>query len=386
MTRHIYLLVIMLLGVVMTGCGNDDEFVINCRIKDLGDKGVEMVYFNRGLQRVSFHPDDGKVTLRGSSPDLTPVEVFTLDNRLLFTCVAKNGDELEVKLDPSKVGAISIEGNDISEQYAKFISTNAETLVNTRDAAGINALITKEVTAHPDRISSALILMTMFHAPGYEMLADSLIHILVPEARPSALMKSFAALVGEQVSTSARGNVRGMTFHTGRDTVNGHDTIVRFMPTFHSYGLLVFVSDHKSDTITNRLNELIKDYHRRRLEIMELSFQSDSATWRRSIRIDSAKWTQAWVPGGNAASQIRNLAVPTTPFFIVTDSLGKQLYRGRSIASAVDTLRYRLKEHLITDSVTTASDSILPSDNSDRPKLEPVKRPQNQKLKPAKVQ
>lgn len=180
MTRHIYLLVIMLLGVVMTGCGNDDEFVINCRIKDLGDKGVEMVYFNRGLQRVSFHPDDGKVTLRGSSPDLTPVEVFTLDNRLLFTCVAKNGDELEVKLDPSKVGAITIEGNDISEQYAKFISTNAETLVNTRDAAGINALITKEVTAHPDRISSALILMTMFHAPGYEMLADSLIHILVP--------------------------------------------------------------------------------------------------------------------------------------------------------------------------------------------------------------
>ncbi|MBO5456663.1 MAG: hypothetical protein J6A20_09120 [Muribaculaceae bacterium] len=386
MTRHIYLLVIMLLGVVMTGCGNDDEFVINCRIKDLGDKGVEMVYFNRGLQRVSFHPDDGKVTLRGSSPDLTPVEVFTLDNRLLFTCVAKNGDELEVKLDPSKVGAITIEGNDISEQYAKFISTNAETLVNTRDAAGINALITKEVTAHPDRISSALILMTMFHAPGYEMLADSLIHILVPEARPSALMKSFAALVGEQVSTSARGNVRGMTFHTGRDTVNGHDTIVRFMPTFHSYGLLVFVSDRKSDTITNRLNELIKDYHRRRLEIMELSFQSDSATWRRSIRIDSAKWTQAWVPGGNAASQIRNLAVPTTPFFIVTDSLGKQLYRGRSIASAVDTLRYRLKEHLISDSVAAASDSILPPDNSDRPKLEPVKRPQNQKLKPAKVQ
>ena len=258
--------------------------------------------------------------------------------------------------------------------------------MNTRDAAGINALITKEVTAHPDRISSALILMTMFHAPGYEMLADSLIHILVPEARPSALMKSFAALVGEQVSTSARGNVRGMTFHTGRDTVNGHDTIVRFMPTFHSYGLLVFVSDRKSDTITNRLNELIKDYHRRRLEIMELSFQSDSATWRRSIRIDSAKWTQAWVPGGNAASQIRNLAVPTTPFFIVTDSLGKQLYRGRSIASAVDTLRYRLKEHLISDSVTTASDSILPPDNSDSHKLEPVKRPQNQKLKPAKVQ
>lgn len=375
MTRHINILVSLLFVVLMSACGNDDEFVINCKIKDLGDKGVEMIYFNRGLQRASFHPDDGEVTLRGSAPDLTPVEVYTLDNRLLFTCVVKNGDELDVKLDPSKVGAISIKGNEISEQYAKFISENAETLANTRDVAAINSLINKQVTAHPDRISSSLILMTMFRAPGYEMLADSLIHILAAEARPSSLMKSFSALVGEQVSTSARGDIRAMTFHTGRDTVNGHDTIVRFMPNFQSYGLLVFTGERKSDTITNRLNELIKEYNKRRLAIVELSFQSDSATWRNSIRPDSAKWVQAWVPGGNAASQIRNLAIPTTPFFVVTDSMGKQLYRGRSVNAAVDTLRIRLKPYEKNDSVASDSDSIAEPAKNQSLKLDSAVRP-----------
>ncbi len=358
MTRHIYIIVMLMIAALLTGCGNDDEFVIHCEIKGLGDKGVEMVYFNRGLQRVAFHPNDGKVTLRGSSADLTPVEVFTLDNRLLFTCVAKNGEELEVKLDPSKSGEIKMKGNEASEQYARFLNENAVKLAKTRDVAAINALISEEVKAHPDRISSALILMTLYHAPGYEMQADSLIHTLAPEARPSALLKSFSALVGEQVSTSARGDVRAMTFHTGRDTVSGRDTIVRFMPSFQSYGLLVFTGERKSDTITNRLKELVKDYHKRRLAVMELSLQPDSSTWRYTIRPDSAKWSQAWVPGGNAASQIRNLSIPTTPFFLVTDSMGKQIYRGRSIAAAVDTLRTRLKRYEKTDSAEVTADSV----------------------------
>lgn len=330
----------------MTACGNDDEFVINCEIKGLGDKGVEMYYYDRGVNRVSFHPKDGEVELRGSASELTPIDVFTLDNELLFTCMAKNGDELEIKMDMDKPGIISIKGNEVSEEYSKFLTENVELLHNSPDAAGINALITEQVKNHPAKVSSSLILMTLFRPEGYEMLADSLIHVLDPAARPGTLMRSFSSMIGEQVSTSARGNVRAMTFHTGRDTVNGHDTIVRFMPSFHSYGLLVFVGADKSDTITNRLNELVKDYQRRRLEILELSLQSDSTAWRNSISYDSAKWVQAWVPGGNAVSQIRNLSIPKTPFFIVTDSMGKQVYRGASITAAVDTLRNRLKGHL----------------------------------------
>ena len=332
----------VLAGAMAVSCGNDEEFVINCEIKGLGEKGVEMIYFNRGLRKAAFHPVDDKVSLHGSAPDLTVVEVYTLDNKLLFSCVAQNGDELEVKMNLDEPASLKVKGNEVSEQYAAFVAENAE-LLGSRDYAGINSLISKTVSAHPDRISSAVILTRYLMARGNELLADSLINLLTPEARPAALIKGFAAMVGEQVSSSARGDVRPITLRQGRDSVSGRDTTVRFVPSFHSYSLMAFTYEHKSDTITNRLKELKRDYpNNRRFDALEISLQPDSASWRTAILGDSAKWLQAWAPGGSASPQIRSLAIPATPFFIVTDSTGRQLYRGGSITAANDTLRKRL--------------------------------------------
>lgn len=341
LTGKFLYIMLCVLCMATASCGNDDEFIINCEIKGIGDHGVEMVYFNRGLRKAAFHPVDGKVSLRGDSPDLTLVEVFTLDNRLLFSCVAKNGEELKVKLDLDDPSTLSIKGNKESEEYASFVSANAP-LLESRDDAGVNSLISNEIISNPDKISSTMKLTLLFRTRGYEMLADSLINMIQPAARPSSLIKGYAALVGEQVSTSARGTVRPITFHIGRDTASGRDTTVRFAPSFQSYSLIFFAHDRKSDTITNRLSDLRKELPVKRFQALEVSFQDDSLTWRNSIKGDSARWLQAWSPGGSGMSQIRSLAIPYTPFFIVTDSTGKQLYRGGSIRVAVDSIRLHL--------------------------------------------
>lgn len=88
----IFLLPLFLL-MLLPGCGNDEEFMIKCDIRGLGNKGVEMFYVNRTLQRAAFHPSDDKVNLRGASEEPT-VEVFTIDGEWLFSCVARNGEEL----------------------------------------------------------------------------------------------------------------------------------------------------------------------------------------------------------------------------------------------------------------------------------------------------
>ena len=54
---QLMLLPLVLLGL-LTGCGNDEEFLIKCDIKGLGNKGVEIFYADRGLHRASFHPAD----------------------------------------------------------------------------------------------------------------------------------------------------------------------------------------------------------------------------------------------------------------------------------------------------------------------------------------
>lgn len=385
--RHISEIILLLFVLLLSACGNDEEFVINCEIRGLGSKGVEMYYTTRGVQRASFHPVDGKVSLRGVSAEPTLVEVFTLDNELLFTCVARNGDELKVKMDLDKPGQVEIKGNDASEQYAAFTSANRE-LLDSRDVAAINRLVAAEVREHPDRISSAMLLVTLFNARGYELEADSLVNILKPAARPSWVVGAYPGMVGEQVSTAARGNIKPISMRYAR--LNQQDTTLRYWPSSQSYTMLVFVGGHRADSINHTLRNLYKELNKRRFSILELCVMGDSASWSSSLRGDSVRWMQAWVPGGTGNQVIRSIHVPSLPYFIVADSLGAQVYRGRSLSAADDTVRARLARFLKPDSAadgdagadTEASTPAASAASHAAPPAAPTARPAASPAKP----
>lgn len=338
--RHLHSILISLLLVVFASCGNNEEFLINCKIRGLGSKGVEMTYTTRGVQRVGFHPVDGKVALRGVSDKPVLVEVSTIDNRLLFTCVAQNGDNLDVELDLDKPTSLKISGNDASEEYSRFIVDN-DSLLQSDDVAGINRLIAAEVRRHPDRISSAMLLATRFQARDYELEADSLINTLKPDARQSGVMGAFASLVGEQVSSSVGSPVRAMTINCGYQ--NKQDTTMRYWASNQSYSMLVVTGYHRGDSIGKTLRELCDSLPDRRFKAFEIAVTGDSAMWKIAVRNDSTKWVKAWVPGGTASNEVRSLTVSSIPYFVVADSTGRQIYRGRSLSAANDTVRNRLE-------------------------------------------
>ncbi|MDE5953943.1 MAG: hypothetical protein K2G72_04590, partial [Duncaniella sp.] len=234
-----------MLLVSMTSCGNDEEFVINCEIRGLGSEGVEMYYTTRSMQHSGFHPVDGKVSLRGVASEPTLVEVFTTAGEPLFMCVAQNGDELEVKMDLEKPGVIKIKGNEASEEYARFVTEN-DSLLRSGDVAAINRLVADEVMAHPGRVSSAMLLVTRFNARGYELKADSLVNILKPEARPSWVVGAYPGMVGEQVSSTARGKVKPITINCG--LLNERDTTLRYWPSNQTYSMIVVTGTGKGDS------------------------------------------------------------------------------------------------------------------------------------------
>ena len=341
--RQFHLLMLMLLAV-LTGCGNDEEFVIDCDIKGLGPEGVEMFYINRGVQRSTFHPVDGKVTLRGSSAEPTLVGVFTSEGEPLFSCIASNGDGLKVKMALDTPGKIEIKGNDASRDYARFLTAN-DSLLRSGDVAAINRLVAEEVRTHPDRIASAAILVMYFNARGYEMLADSLVNVLKPEARPSGVVGAFPGMVGEQVAADARGPVKAITIYCGRQ--DDRDTVIRYWPSSQSYTLIAFTGRNKGDSVRKVLRTLTDSLHQRRFKALELCVMADSTAWRLSISRDSAKWMQGWLPGSVSNPAVRNLQIPSAPFFIVADSMGRQVYRGYSLTAAYDSIRHRLSRFLI---------------------------------------
>lgn len=355
--RHLHSILISLILVVFASCGNNEEFLINCKIRGLGSKGVEMTYTTRGVQRVGFHPVDGKVTLRGASDKPVLVEVSTIDNRLLFTCVAQNGDNLDVELDLDKPTSLKISGNDASEEYTRFIVDN-DSLLRSDDVAGINRLIAAEVRRHPDRISSAMLLATRFQARDYELEADSLVNTLKPDARPSGVMGAFASLVGEQVSSSVGSPVRAMTINCGYQ--NKQDTTMRYWASNQSYSMLVVTGYHRGDSIGKTLRELCDSLPDRRFKAFEIAVTGDSAMWKIAVRNDSTKWVKAWVPGGTASNEVRSLTVSSIPYFVVADSTGRQIYRGRSLSAANDTVRNRLESFWGTAATSKKSDKDSP--------------------------
>lgn len=356
--RHLHSILISLILVVFASCGNNEEFLINCKIRGLGSKGVEMTYTTRGVQRVGFHPVDGKVTLRGVSDKPVLVEVSTIDNRLLFTCVAQNGDNLDVELDLDKPTSLKISGNDASEEYSRFIVDN-DSLLRSDDVAGINRLIAAEVRRHPDRISSAMLLATRFQARDYELEADSLVNTLKPEARPSGIMGAFASLVGEQVSSSVGSPVRAMTINCGYQ--NKQDTTMRYWASNQSYSMLVVTGYHRGDSIGKTLRELCDSLPDRRFKAFEIAVTGDSVMWKIAVRNDSTKWVKAWVPGGTASNEVRSLTVSSIPYFVVADSTGRQIYRGRSLSAANDTVRNRLDSFWGTAASSKKSDKDSPT-------------------------
>lgn len=356
--RYLHILMLLLL-VVLTACGNDEEFVIDCEIRGLGSTSVEMYYSTRGINRATFHPVDGKVVLRGVSAEPTLVEVSTIDNRPLFMCVAANGDKLEVKMDLDNPASLKIEGNEASEEYAKFVTAN-DSLLNSGDVAAVNRLIADEVRNHPGRVSSAMLLVTRFDARGYELEADSLVNLLKADSRPQWVVGAYPGMVGEQVSTSARGSVKPMTIHTGR--INKRDTTVRYWPSSQSYSMIVFTQGSKGDSILKSLRKLYRDLPERRFKALEIAVMGDSAQWAGYIRNDSAKWMQAWVAGGVGNSAVRPLQVPVVPFFIVADSTGKQIYRGNSLRAADDSVRTRLARFLKPESETDSEEGAADAD------------------------
>ncbi len=121
-----------------------------------------------------------------------------------------------------------------------------------------------------------------------------------------------------------------MTFYTTKDTVNTYN------PFRFSYSLLCYTDKETRtrENLARDLRQLREKYTERRLAIIDVSLDADTAVWKKAIATDSATWMQCWTPGAVASRQVERLGIPRLPFFIVADSIGQQHFRGGSLSDA----------------------------------------------------
>lgn len=314
--------------LLAAACGDSGRFNVEGTMEGGRTTNLRYAYYNgnafvQGVTAVR----DGHFRFEGNSPQPAIVELFDNDYRPLGILYAGNGDEIDCTIDPADANRLRASGRKELERWTAWLREHADGLASGADA---NVLVADYVGRNPDDIVSALLLATLFDAsrPGAVRQADSLLNLIPAESRPMNVTQSLLSqLQADGRPESAR--VRDFRVRVPNER---YDSLhIAGKPLW----LFAFTSEQsgRRDSVVEALRDIHKA-HSRRVRVVDLSLDADTLAWRRVTRRDSAKWLQAWLPGGTAAAGIDSLALPRLPFFIVADSTGRQLLRTGSAAEA----------------------------------------------------
>lgn len=326
-------LILLFLTLLLAACSKDKYFEVSGTIKGNPTMNIRYMYYNgQTLINGVTAARDGKFAFRAESERPVMVEIYDNDYKLLGRCYAENGDKIKAELDPKNPYLASFEGNDVSKRYCEFTRKNADKLA--RHDAASNSLIAGYVRANTGDAVSAMLIVGSYDASRSIRGVDSLLLMLEPEARPENITAYYEFQLSRVASTDAFDAVLPMTLR------NRRDSLVSFNPRRAGRNLLVFSDRNsgRSDSIVPRLRRLHNQYGDKQLAIVDFSVDPDTLMWKGSVRADSAAWLQTWAAGSLAAPAISRLGIPTIPYYIVTDSLGRQLYRGVSLTQAIEKL------------------------------------------------
>lgn len=336
--KTIKIISILFAALLLSACSKKKNFSIQGNIEGIGSQMVTATFYaDGGLKRISASASNDVFSLTGTAKKPTLISLTLSDGTQIATLIMSNGDKAKLKGDINSPFSIDVSANSDSEKIASWVNDNAE-LLQTGNAEAINLSLANWVGKHTSSKASTALMLAYFHSDGYEHLADSLITLLTPEARAKEVMQNYSGTLNPQLGALTE-KVQGLQLFTSTDS------LIAFSPLHHKAMLLCFMPDNNTarDTISPTLRRLTSTYPKKKFRAVEISTAIDSAAWRKSIEGDSAIWSQTWIPSALSSTSIRKLAVPRTPYFIVADSAGGQIYRGSSISAACHAVESKLK-------------------------------------------
>lgn len=325
------------LATVLTGCSSPDNYEVSGRIDGTGEEFIDVTVFD-GRTYVGRKVQlgrEGRFEVKGSAPTPVVMWLATVDHKPIASFPLVNGDR--VKIDADMITApdsVTVKGGRYAGETGNF-DLSTLSMRRCHNVAEVNDAVTRYIADHPESPVSALLLVSRFHTPGSEARADSLLQLLDEQARIPAALGSYPALLSTQRSASLGDAVATMRLYDVQDTIR------MYRPMASSLSMLVVdqVSDRGRDSIAAMLDRLYELLPRRRFEAVEFATDVDSMTWKVNLRDELKPWIRTWHPGHVSAPRLRDLAVPTVPFFIVCDSTGLQVLRTRSAHEAESYVR-----------------------------------------------
>jgi len=300
----------------LCSCTDTEQFRVNGEIEGKPTMNLRINYYAHGaLQSAVTAVREGKFEFFCNSPQHTLVEICDNEYRPLARLYAANGETFNLNINRDKPYNIKIEGNNVSQRWADFLNSKADSLAMDKDAA--NSVIASYIAAHPDDVLSTLLLVTAYNASASAHDADSLLSLITPEARPSVLTDGYSLILQRLVSADILArvhNIRYVDNKNRRDTFNIKDKPL---------SVLVFNNSDSRAQLKSTLAQIDDVKSKHKPNIIDLLMTAREFTSQR----DTVSWVRGEVPGGLSSPQVDSLAIPVLPYFIVCDSAGRQLLR-----------------------------------------------------------
>lgn len=321
-------IVIAVVAILMAACGHSDTFVVDGSIEGNPTMNIRVIYTTRGqiLTGVTA-ATEGKFSFKASVPDTALVELYDNDYKLLGRFVTTNGEDITLKLTNSPY-KLTVEGNELSQRWAKLLGEKIDSL--QADDYVRNRFIANYIQEHPADQLSTLLLITEYNialSDSAALTAQQLWQTV--QWKPVGLTASFALQLNSHAEATERAAIDSLRYLRSGNT---HTT---FTAADHPLTLITFSTERDGrDSVLAMLRRIHADRNRlsdgRTVYLLDISVDTDTLDWSRTLRRDSAEWQRGWLHGGIANPQVRALSVPSIPYYILVDSTGTQLRRSTS--------------------------------------------------------
>lgn len=315
---------------MMWSCGKN-EFKVSGTLNDAGSRNLTAVYTalsskTNELVKTTASCKNNQFEFIGVTRYPTLVWLFSSDGNLLHVIYAEKGDDIKVSGLYGSPLEWKITGNKVTEKYSQWMASNVAVLA-ADNPKQVNDAIAKYVKENPKELASALLLLTLYHRntdePGFNKLWKEL---KISDGDKEDLLHIAMTQLDDARTKAAALTVSPITLRNRKDTttvVNPADaraTILYFWRRTDGdhKGALRLLSSQPSD-----------------IQIADVFLDPDTVQWRYNMQNDTVKRRNAlWAFGGEMNLGLRRLNIPQTPYFIVTDRKGKQIYRGSSPSDA----------------------------------------------------
>lgn len=340
----------LLLVLLLSACGNNKEvFIIEGRINNLGGRPLYALYETPdGIAKDTLIPYEGKIEMRGSSDHLVAVQLYKTGWEPFMRLYLRNNERVEIEGDANIPYEIKMKGSKLNRNLWKLICDNNELFemaqsagqkdmrafgrINgkNRDIARLDSCLINFIDRHPKNMLSSILIGDYLLRYDNVDLCDSLWQNLNEKALWTPAGEALEHM--KDITSFNDDNLRlpHMRYFDDTDTM-------RYLAPRNSKATLLCIwrADGKNASLHHsELEKYATRYNKETLQVVAISFDSDTALWHKIVRRDTSRVIDLWNDNVFTSRSMKNHNLTRIPTFMLADSKGNIVVRTSHLPDA----------------------------------------------------